>query len=72
MMPRNITTTTIAIPTVLLKSLLRSDAIELAVANAEGTAGVTDGKESRDWKRMARQLQKLDELIHAALKGGAA
>ena len=66
MMPRKPSTTTIRIPTVLLKSLLRSEAIELAIANAEGTAGVTDGKESRDWQRMADQLQKLEHLLYAA------
>ncbi|NDG64745.1 MAG: hypothetical protein EBY29_14985 [Planctomycetes bacterium] len=65
MMPRK-STTTIEIPTKLLKSLLRSDALELAIANAEGTAGVTDGKESRDWQRMADQLQKLEHLLYAA------
>ena len=64
-MPRT-TTTTIRIPTAFLKSLLRSEAIELAIANAEGTAGVTDGKESRDWQRMADQLQKLEHLLYAA------
>jgi hypothetical protein len=66
MMPRKPSTTTIRIPTALLKSLLRSEAIELAIANAEGTSGVTDGKESRDWQRMADQLQKLEHLLYAA------
>jgi hypothetical protein len=65
MMPRK-STTTIHIPTALLKSLLRSDALELAIANAEGTAGVTDGKESRDWFLMAARLQKLEHLLYAA------
>ena len=65
-MPRKPSTTTIEIPTKLLKALMRSDAMELSIVNAEQTAGVTDSPLQREWQSIADQLSALSHLLFIA------
>jgi hypothetical protein len=62
-------TTTIEIPTKLLKALMHSDAMELSIYYAKQTVGVTDGPLQREWQAVADQLSELSHLLF--VNGGA-
>ncbi len=55
--------TTIEVPTKLIKALMRSDAMELSIVNAKQTASVTDGPLQREWQAVAEQLSELSNLL---------
>ena len=66
MMPRKPSTTTIEIPTVLLKAIMQHDSLWNAVETFDNIGEERDGTESAEFFLQAKHLAKLHHLLNAA------